>query len=134
MAFIEFSSKNVIGVPKVDDQHRNLFDILNSLHSATVEGQEQGTLVDILNQLIGYTVDHFQTEEELMVRYGYPELPRHKDEHDRLTAQAVALQEQFRAGSATISFELLEFLHDWLMEHTMGTDMEMGRFLQKEMA
>lgn len=133
MAFIEFTDKNQINVAEIDAQHRNLFDILNNLHAATVEGREQSSLVEIFNGLIEYTVEHFQAEEDFMEKYQYPEIHAHKEEHNKLTGQALQLQQQFTNGSATISFELLDFLHDWLNEHTMETDMEMGQFLNDKM-
>lgn len=133
MAFIEWTEKNEVGIRQVDEQHRELFALLNRLHAATVEGQEQSMLVGILNELVDYTVYHFDVEEGLMTKHEYPDYDAHKAEHDKLTTQAVDLQRQFQDGSATISFELLDFLHDWLMDHTMDTDRKMGAFMQDAM-
>lgn len=129
MAFINFTKKNMINVPEIDDQHKKLFDILNELHAATVEGQEQSALVKIFDDLISYTVEHFDCEEEYMKKYEFSGYEKHKQEHDELTGQAVELQKLFKSGSATISFDLLDFLHDWLNDHTMGTDTDMGDYL-----
>ena len=129
MAFIQWGEKNKVGVAEVDAQHQGLFVILNRLHDAVVEGKEQGELFAILDELIEYTVVHFQTEERLFKEHGYPGYDEHKAVHDELTATAVELQAKLRDGSATLSFELLDFLHDWLMEHTLGLDQDMGPFL-----
>ena len=131
MAFIEWTTANAVGVTIVDDQHKLLFGLLNRLHQAVVDGREQGELHGILDELIEYTVYHFQTEEDLCVEHGYPGYDQQKSEHDTLTATAVELQKQLRDGSATLSFELLDFLHGWLMEHTIGLDREMGPFLNE---
>ncbi|BCS88615.1 bacteriohemerythrin [Pseudodesulfovibrio sediminis] len=129
MAFIDFTQKNMINIPEIDDQHRNLFAILNKMHAATSEGMEQSAIVEIFNDLIRYTVEHFETEEIQMKQYDYPKYAAHKKEHDDLTNQAIELQKLFYDGSATVTFELLDFLHQWLNDHTMGTDTEMGEFL-----
>lgn len=130
MAFIEWTGKNQIGIPEVDEQHQKLFDILNRLHAAVSTGDEQGTIFGVLNELVDYTVYHFNTEEELFKKFNYPAMDEHVVEHNSLTKQAIDLQGQLRDGSATISFELLDFLYDWLMDHTTGLDMEFGNFIR----
>lgn len=129
MAFIEFTSANRVNIEVVDDQHRTLFALLNRLHEAVVSGAEQGELFAILDELVEYTMYHFQTEEELYVEHEYPGFEAHKTEHDKLAATVVELQGKLRDGSATLSFELLDFLNDWLMDHTLGLDQEMGPYL-----
>lgn len=131
MGFITFRHENEVNIAEVDDQHRKLFDILNRLHEAVVAGKEQGELFAILDELIEYTVYHFQTEERLFLEHEFPGYEEHKAVHDGLTATAVKLQEKLRDGSATLSFELLDFLHNWLMEHTLGLDQEMGPYLNE---
>jgi len=131
MPFIQWTIKNKVNVKVVDEQHQKLFDILNRLHDAVVRGLEQGVLFAILDELVDYTVYHFQTEEKLFQDYDFPGYAEHKAEHDRLTGTAVELQGKLREGSATLSYELLDFLHDWLMDHTLGLDQEMGPFLNE---
>lgn len=132
MSFIQWSQKNIIGIPVVDEQHQKLFDILNRLHESVVGGLEQSAIFSILDELIDYTVYHFDTEEKFFEQYAFPDRAEHKEEHDRLTAQAVALQGQLREGSATISFEILDFLHDWLMDHTSGLDLDFGNYIREK--
>ncbi|MBU1001559.1 MAG: bacteriohemerythrin [Proteobacteria bacterium] len=131
MAFIEWTDKNKVNIKEVDDQHKHLFAILNRLHDAVTEGKEQGELFSILDELIEYTVEHFQTEEQLYVKHAFPGYEEHKAEHDKLAGTAVDLQAKLRDGSATLSFELLDFLHDWLMDHTLGLDQEMGPYMNE---
>lgn len=130
MAFINWTSKNQIDIEKIDNQHKKLFQILNDLHAAVSSGQGQYTLTAILDELIEYTVYHFSTEEECFQKCDYPLFAEHKKEHDDLTRQAVELQQQLSEGSATISFEILDFLHDWLTDHTTGVDMEFGNYIR----
>jgi len=132
MAFLEFRAEHEVGIREVDEQHRKLFELLSELHAATMSGKEQSTLALILDELIDYTVYHFKTEEDMYVKYDFPGYSEHKRVHDELTAQAVELQEQFREGSATISFDLLDFLHGWLKEHTTGLDQEMAPFIKAQ--
>jgi len=131
MAFIDWTDKNMVGIAEVDEQHKELFEMLNRLHASVTGGQERSVLHSVLDNLIEYTVYHFNTEEVLFDACEYPLAQEHKKEHDRLTAQALDLQRELREGSATISFEVLEFLHDWLMDHTSGLDMEFAQYLRE---
>ncbi len=129
MPFIDWTTKNEVGVAEVDAQHKKLFELLNRLHESVVQGKEQSELYAILDELIEYTVVHFKTEEDLFLKYDYPGYQEHKGVHDALTRTALELQESLREGSAVLSFELLDFLNTWLTEHTLGLDQQMGPFL-----
>ncbi len=129
MAFLIWDNQFSLNVKKIDEQHKHLFDLLNKLHDVVVEGAEQSLLAHILDELIEYTVYHFGTEEKLFAEHQYPEYTMHKREHDDLTRQVVKFQRTFREGSATISFELLDFLRRWLTKHTLGTDRKYAAFM-----
>ncbi len=128
MAFIEWTDANRVGIAAVDEEHRRLFEILNKLHAAMTEAREQDMLRRILAELIGHAVVHFQTEEDLYTRYEYPGYEEHKKVHDALTETAMEVQDSLREDGAVVSPELLEFLRDWLVGHTLGLDKEMGKF------
>lgn len=131
MAFLEWNDTFVLGVEEVDEQHQHLFELVNRLHGAVTEGAEQSELSNILDSLIDYTVDHFETEEKLFKEHNYPQLEEHKKEHDDLTGQVVDLQTKFREGSATLSFEVLDFLSNWLTDHTTNSDLKFATFMNK---
>ena len=129
MVFLEWTNKFVLNVKEIDEQHEFLFNLLNRLYDSVVEGAEQGTLDVILTELIDYTVYHFNTEEDLFNKHKYPDLDNHKKEHNDLTNQVVNLQSKFKEGSATISFEVLDFLKDWLVVHTMDSDQKFTSYI-----
>jgi hemerythrin len=128
MAFITWTHEISVN-DEIDAQHKKLFDIVNELHASVTAGAERSALAHIFNELIDYTIDHFQTEERCFVELSYPESQAHKKEHDDLTEQVMKLQSQFSEGDLVISFELLDFLYDWLMKHTSDSDIEFREFL-----
>ena len=129
MAFITWTDEISVN-DEIDAQHKKLFDIVNELHASVTVGAERSTLANIFNELIDYTIYHFQTEERYFVDLAYPDAQAHKKEHDDLTEQVVKLQSQFAEGDLVISFELLDFLYDWLMKHTSDSDIKFRRFLE----
>jgi hemerythrin len=123
MAFITWSDELYsIKVEHIDTQHRHLVSLVNRMHEAVVNGLERSALSQVLEELIDYTVYHFRSEEELFATHHYPQLEIHKQQHNALTEQVLKLQAEFEEGSATISYEVLDFLHDWLTHHMASSD------------
>jgi hemerythrin len=129
MAFMDWTDEIAVN-DEIDAQHRKLFAIVNELHASVTAGAERSSLAKIFNELIDYTIVHFQTEERYFAELSYPDAQAHKREHDELTGQVVTLQGQFADGDLVISFELLDFLYDWLKTHTSDSDVKFRRFLE----
>ncbi len=132
MAFIEWTEQNKTNVKVCDDQHKKLFAMVNKLYDAMREGKGKEVMGEILNELLRYTLYHFSTEEELMEKYSYPGFIWHKKEHTELANKAKALKERFEAGEFIMSVEVLNFLKDWLNNHTVGSDKKYGTFLNEK--
>jgi hemerythrin len=133
MAFINWIDERYsLKVEQVDAQHKHLVALVNRMHEAVVQGSERGVLGQILDELIDYTVYHFRTEEEFFARHHYPELEAHKRQHNALTEQVLKLQAEFEAGSATISYEVLDFIHDWLVNHMANSDRKFLYYMESQ--
>jgi len=120
----EWNSTYSVAIGSVDAQHQTLFAIVRELHAAMVAGQGKAALGRILDRLVQYTAVHFAHEERLMRLHDYPDFAAHKKEHDALTQQVVKFQEDFNAGRATMTVQLLHFLRDWLQKHIQGSDLK----------
>jgi len=129
MALIEWDDKLSVGYLEIDEDHKHLIGIVNKLDEAIKGDQGQGTIEDIFEELLSYTVWHFRHEERLMQTYGDPTFFEHKQEHDNLTEAALAKQKAFQEGDANVVNELMPFLTAWLTEHILGTDTKTGHFL-----
>jgi hemerythrin len=130
MSFMTWSDKYKLNLGIVDEQHENLFELVNQLYDSVVKGEEQNALGLILENLINYTVYHFETEEELFELFNYPKLEEHKKEHNDLANQVLDLQQRFLDHEITITYDILDFLNEWLKDHTTHSDMEFATFQQ----
>ena len=122
MATIEWRDDYDTGQKVLDDQHRQLVEILNSLEDAV--RRERGRPVEdaILKDLVGYTQEHFSFEEKLLADAGYAgfaELQRRnrlwireieRVHYERLTADR-PLTPEFRRA-----------LRNWLQDHLVQGD------------
>lgn len=123
MAIIHWNDDLSVGIASIDLQHKKLLDLLNELHSATYDGTGNEVVRDTLDELIRYTDYHFQYEEKLFKETGYPEAEAHVAEHTLLIQKVTALHEKFKSGATTaLTQEVLLFLVNWLIQHTMGSD------------
>ena len=132
MALIEWNDNLATGVAKFDGQHKQLIVMINELHAAMGAGKGKEAMGKILTGLVNYTVTHFNDEEELMTKAGYPLLAAHKLEHKAFTAKALDLQSKFNSGNVFITVEVMHFLRDWLTNHIKGTDQKYGPFLKEK--
>jgi hemerythrin len=122
--FIEWSDSLSVGIEAIDDQHKNLVEMVNRMHDAIHERHGSEAVQGILAELTNYTVVHFSTEEALMQILEYPAYPEHAQIHKDLVEQVLYLQEKVASGKTAVSFELLHFLKTWLTKHILQEDME----------
>ena len=131
MALIEWGPKLETGIGKVDEQHKNLVGLLNSLHESYLQGDGNELCPETLQKLLEYTGYHFQTEEELMVEFNYPGADQHKKMHADLVEQVTDLKRRFEEKENGIEMALLVFLKDWLKGHILGEDGKFGEFYRE---
>jgi hemerythrin len=129
MAIMEWSPTFSVKIKKFDDQHKKLVDLVNQLHDAMKAGQGNAMLGVVLQSLISYTATHFKEEEQIMQTHGYPDLARHKSEHEKLVNQVLDLQKKFQAGGGVLTMTVMSFLKEWLITHIQGEDKKYGVFL-----
>jgi hemerythrin-like metal-binding protein len=122
MELIEFTDDYRTGIETIDYEHQKLFIYLNEIIKALEMGDSGRLLVEInLDELIGYTVFHFNTEEGLMEKCNYEGLEEHKKGHEALKQKAINFKNRFNEGDE-IGENLVEFLKTWLVNHIKGTD------------
>ncbi|MFH0878374.1 MAG: bacteriohemerythrin [Lentisphaerota bacterium] len=129
MAFINWTDQLSVNIRQIDDQHKKLVSIINTLFDAMSQGKAKDVLGKVFNELIQYTKTHFQNEERMMQQYSYPDFAAHKKEHDDLTKTAMDLQDKFTKGAVSLSIETSNFLKAWLTKHILGTDKKYSPFL-----
>jgi hemerythrin-like metal-binding protein len=132
MTLIVWSDSLAVGVADIDSQHQKLVQLINGLHDHMLKGDAHDIMQKVLDRVIQYTVMHFQMEEGLMAKYGYPHSPTHKREHADLTRHAIELQQKLMSGNARITMETMTFLRDWLQNHILKTDKLLGAHLQSK--
>ena len=118
MPYLQWSDDLSVNVQEIDEQHKKLVGMINTLHDALQENKGRDVQGSVIRDMVSYAAIHFGTEEKYMERFNYAGYLAHKAEHDKFSAKAVELKER----RFVLTLEVLSFLKTWLQNHIRGTD------------
>ena len=124
MLHLDLGPEMTVGVPVIDQQHARLADLLNRVADAVKRGRDRERITVLLDELVVFTRHHFETEQRLMERHGYPETTAHSQEHGRLLADLISIRAHADGGSLMLT---LQSLKEWLVSHIAHGDRELGK-------
>ena len=111
-----------VGVEEIDNQHKKLIDLINELYNAYITKRHADILSDVLDELINYTVYHFDTEEKYFEKFNYSFTDDHIAEHNSFKKKALELKKKFGKHTGVLSSETLLFLQNWISTHILKSD------------
>ncbi len=130
MAIIKWRDSYSVGVPKFDDEHKMLLELVNEMYIIVREHQTVDHLSVAINKLVQYTQEHFTNEEKAMEEIDYPQLEEHKTIHVKLLNEVIAYKKRVENNDNEAIQEFYTFLRDWLLTHILEEDMKYKLFLQ----
>lgn len=118
------------GISTVDNQHKELFKRINEFLDSA--GRNREKIPEISNFLQNYIVNHFGTEERLMLRTGYPDYTAHKNAHEKYSQDFKRLREGIEKEgiNVKITVEMNHLLVDWWINHINNVDKKMAEFVR----
>ena len=131
MTLLTWSHECIVGVEAMDDQHGVLMDTLNELRVMLVHGSDRRCICLQLERLIEFTQMHFQSEEQLLYRQGFPGFKDHQTAHYHLMGKLYKALEQINHDETVHFSSLLEFLPSWYIEHVEQLDRPYGTWLNE---
>lgn len=129
MRMLDWNPAWETGIPKIDEQHRELFRQVEILMVAVHEEEATSRIPTLMPILANYVNAHFMDEEDAMETSDYPELASHRTVHQAMQEKVAALLLQFQNDPTVITEAVLEFLMDWLINHINGDDRRMALHL-----
>ena len=118
-----------VKVRAMDAQHKKLFELLNELRCAIVQGRSEQVSGKVITRLLEYTATHFSEEERLLEEYKFPGLSTHRGEHRVLKEKVEQFKREYDAGNFLIATDLERFLQRWLAHHSQSIDQRYSTFL-----
>ncbi|MBF0296106.1 MAG: bacteriohemerythrin [Magnetococcales bacterium] len=127
-----------VGVRRVDNQHIRLFALGGAVLRAIDQGADVRQETDrerigaALQNLMNYTVTHFQDEEILIRKHGFPGYREHRKRHRELLLEMEEISRQVNAGQACMEIQgFSHFFENWLVSHILIDDRQFGKVLNE---
>lgn len=129
MQLLKWSSRLELGLEHIDNQHKQLFNVINELNIAIEYGQPNSVMLPIVERLQEYAKTHFKAEEEIFSKYGYSDRVDHESEHQKFNDSVKYIRRQCELIDAPMSTKIRDFLLGWLNGHIMTKDKEYKQFI-----
>ena len=129
MALLTWDDKHSVGVQALDGKHLELYETINDLHAAVLQGNDRIQTGALLRQVADRARAHFLSEEAMLASTNYPELAAHKRNHQTLIVEIEELIARFEHGNLTLNDRSLNFLVYWFNAHTEHDDLPYGVWL-----
>jgi hemerythrin len=127
---VAWSPRYSTGIEIIDDQHRELFRIVDRLRRMVAGGQARNLVEDAIVDLVACSEQHFITEEAYMTKMGYPDLEAHITEHHAMLGSLQDLLAKFRESEQAMALVVPTFMEGWLRHHISDGDFGFVSFLK----
>jgi hemerythrin len=129
---VEWNDRYSMGIPLIDEQHKHLIDVTNSLYLGCLKGDEAARFyfLKTIHEAVEYTQYHFSTEERLMERIRYPERGTHKKQHEDFIKEILREVNSFTEGKKFVPNIFVRYLRDWVLTHIAVSDKLYAAYLQ----
>ncbi len=134
MPRLEWMQRWETGDAKIDLEHRMMVEGYNRLQEAREAGAAEPEVKRALSFLLVYVETHFQNEEAVMERLGYPFLAEHIAEHRECTRRINHLLECHRNAGEDVVEGLGRFFKYWLVEHFEVSDRQWAAYAEVQTA
>ena len=111
-----------LGVPSVDQEHREMIELINGVYRAFSGQTDADGIEAMLGEIHAAIGAHFALEERLMRAASYPEYAVHKQDHESLLEQIRDLMDDYVADPGRGRLLLQARLSEWFERHFASFD------------
>jgi hemerythrin len=129
--FVEWHERYSVGIPKVDEQHKELLRLTNELYASCLDDDEEmkERFKNTISALVTYVSEHFSAEERLLQRIKYPKYAQHKAEHEGFVKKVLEQAAYFREGKSFVPNNFVRYLRDWILSHIAVSDKQYSDYI-----
>ncbi|WP_157154525.1 bacteriohemerythrin [Brachyspira murdochii] len=125
--WIKWETKFQTGYKRIDDQHKELVNIINDLYETGVVGDLSNEYVRrsfnaIIKRTIDYATYHFSYEEKIMKAINYSIARDHISKHRSFSIKVVEEVNKYENGDNLVIEDFIDFLKNWLINHIIVED------------
>ena len=125
-----------VGNDIIDHDHHFMINFINTFELVLQNPEEREMLLEVIDQLYVYSINHFRREESIQRKIGYPQSLSHKNAHSVLQKELETLKKEIKETKSAEeisnrSTEIINFLRNWLINHVLKEDIKLRPFLEK---
>lgn len=119
------NGKIKLDIPIIDLQHIWLVYLILELDKECRKAgaMDPDRVKKITAELLNFTAEHFTLEEDLCLKFGYPESVAHEEQHEHFVHFLEDRAADIKNGNLSAVKTLVNFLMDWLSMHIQKEDM-----------
>ncbi|SCA56074.1 Methyl-accepting chemotaxis protein [Candidatus Terasakiella magnetica] len=123
---VSWSDDLAFGVDHIDDDHKKLLGMVNSLYHFMKTNATQDDIQMAFSELHNYTETHFGSEEEVMQNMNYADYEIHKKAHEGFVKRLDGLYAKYQNGESGAEVDLTGLLGSWWVNHIMSFDKKLA--------
>lgn len=119
------------GNDEIDEQHDKILQIANDLITKIYAGASHNECMDMIKLFLEYVVNHFATEERILMEIEYDGLIAHIKKHEYLTNKAIYLKECYEKKELQPAAFLSFIIDEVVVEHLTKEDTKFFALLKQ---
>jgi len=131
MDFIEIGYEYSLGVPEIDNQHKELANQLNNAikHCTGKKTDEKIFYEKNMRKSIDFLGNHFETEEKILRKTKYDDFNKHKSDHKKILDEIVKMNDDIEKNKVELNlFYVTAFIKERIMKHLKKYDLNAKKY------
>lgn len=129
MSIIEWKDDYATGIASVDHEHKELIELINSLHGQTQGEASRDQVIEALGEIFAQISAHFALEEKIMQDRQYRAFAEHKLDHETLLDELLDIMDSVDEDGRFSADELSVDLDRWFSDHFRTHDAKLHKLL-----
>lgn len=132
---IAWSEDLSVGDERIDSQHVEFIDRVNALFKAILAGEGRSEALREITFLHDYAVRHFRMEEWIMEQHHFPDIERHKREHEEFLRNLLIIRKDVKSADDIPSGLVVNVnakVVNWIVDHVIRSDKTLGEYVRAQ--
>ncbi|MDR3654070.1 MAG: hemerythrin family protein [Paludibacter sp.] len=114
----------LLNIEVIDKQHKRFFEIFDTILQLSRKAENEGELLNVINELQEYAHYHFQTEEALIEKSNAPNFELHVIQHEFFIQKIKGFRMANNYNNPVLVNQIVIFMRKWLLMHISDVDGE----------
>jgi hemerythrin len=127
----QWDKKFAIGQLRIDYEHQMFLELMRNVSLAAEQGEPKEWLVRLLREVRKYADFHFYSEENAMLKMGYPDYATHQQQHSEIVEMLDGRITAYINDQIDID-AVIVFMLDGFALHSTHSDKKLAKYLAKK--